>query len=462
MPLLESRIGTLIVVGADVLGAGAVPDLMHLHGLDRIDRIVLIGRVDSDAYELFMAAGGRLGSADEVADIVSGYREPPIEVAPLAASYGGLHRTLIDQIVLLSRRIAATMEAFSRKQIRLAVLAAALQLLDRPRTPGGLVVRLHALDVALHARGYQLRPDAFADIVKQCQARTQLDLWLPDAIDPPLPRDGMIVEELLERPLSAGAETLATWLESFDDSRTREIYGKMVQPLLEWRERQQIDVCVHDAADLEDWVFDRLRAGDAPGSALLHRTAARRYYLYLLTGQHDPYITPSTYTRSRLRGLALPDDLSDLIRATPSRRVTAHLGLLSERAYRSPLESSQARRFLSQFQDDIEVAWQRIDALRLPDELWAKVDPALRRSDGASYSRRTRGYLNAILLVLETGMAWDAVPPELDYGSGGRAQRQLRAWVKDETWAAVRSELQDVDVYRDVRWERASRAPRRP
>jgi hypothetical protein len=44
-----------------------------------------------------------------LADIVSGYREPPIEVSPLAASYRGLHRTLINQIVFLSRRIEATM-----------------------------------------------------------------------------------------------------------------------------------------------------------------------------------------------------------------------------------------------------------------------------------------------------------------------------------------------------------------
>lgn len=51
-PLVESGIGTLIVVGADVLAAGVVADLMHLHGLDRRDRVVLIGRADSDAYEL--------------------------------------------------------------------------------------------------------------------------------------------------------------------------------------------------------------------------------------------------------------------------------------------------------------------------------------------------------------------------------------------------------------------------
>jgi hypothetical protein len=108
-PLVESGIGTLIVVGADVLAAGVVADLMHLHGLDRMDRVVLIGRADADAYELFMAAGGRPGSADVLADIVSGYREPPIEVSPLAASYRGLHRTLINQIVFLSRRIEATM-----------------------------------------------------------------------------------------------------------------------------------------------------------------------------------------------------------------------------------------------------------------------------------------------------------------------------------------------------------------
>lgn len=107
-----------------------------------------------------------------------------------------------------------------------------------------------------------------------------------------------------------------------------------------------------------------------------------------------------------------------------------------------------------------EGAWQRIEALRLSDELWAKIDPLLRRGDGA-LSRRTRGYLNAILLVLGAGVAWDAVPPELNYGSGGRSYRQVRAWVKDETWAAVRSELQNVWVYRDVRWEGVSRAPPR-
>jgi Regulator of chromosome condensation (RCC1) repeat len=339
----------LIVVGADVLAAGVVADLMHLHGLDRMDRVVLIGRADADAYELFMAAGGRPGSADVLADIVSGYREPPIEVSPLEASYRGLHRTLINQIVFLSRRIEATMEAFSRKQVRLAVLAAALQLLDRPRTTGGSVVRLHALDIALHARGYRLRPDVFADAVKQCQARTQLDLWLPDATDPPLPRDGMIVEDvLLERPLPAGAETLARWLEGFDDPRTRETYAHMVQSLLEWRERQRIDMYVHDADDLEDWVFDRLRAGDAPGSAVLHRTSARRYYVYLLTGRDDGQITPNRYALlDKLLARGFPDDLRSLVRATPSRQITVGLRLLSGRPFRAPLESPQARKFLT-------------------------------------------------------------------------------------------------------------------
>jgi len=460
-PLAESQIGTLIVVGADAVAGDVVPDLAHLRDVDRLDRVVLIGRSDSQAYERFVAGGGQPGSVELVAGVANSYREPAPDVSPLSASYRRVDRALLNQLVFLSRRIEVTIEAFSRTQIRFATLAAALQLLDRPRSTAGFIARLHALDISLHARRYRLQPDSFADAVKQCAARTQLDLWLPDAIEPSLPRDRMaVVDTPLDRPLPANAQTLARWLAEFGDARTREVYARTVEPLLEWRRRERIDPHDHNAADLEDWAFDRLRAGDAPGSAVMHRSSARRYYLYLLTGRHDAEISPNRRAwRQPQSPLSFPDGLEAIIRAAPCRRITSGPRLLSG-PHRSPLESPQARKLLGVFGNDLEGAWQRIEALRLSNELWAKIDPLLRCGDGAQ-SRRTRGYLNAILLVLGAGLAWDAVPPELNYGSGGRSYRQLRAWVKDETWAAVRSELQNVGVYRDVRWERVSRAPPR-
>ncbi len=458
-PLVESRIDTLVVVGADAVAGGVVPDLAHLRDIERLDRVVLIGRSDSRACERFVAGGGRMGAVELVADVTNGYREPAVEVSPLAASYGRLDRALLNQIVFLSRRIEVTFEAFPRKQVRLAILAAALQLLDRPRSTAGFITRLHALDISLRARDYRLRPDAVADAVKQCEARTQLDLWLPDAIDPPLPRDSMIVAATpLDRPLPANAQTLARWLAGCGNVRTRDVYARAVEPLLEWRRRERIDAHDHTAADVEDWAFDRLRAGDAPGNAVLHRSSARRYYLYLLTGRHDAQISPTrTAWRQSQPPPGFPGELTALIRAAPSRHITAALGLLSGRPHRPPLESPQARKLLGVFGDDLDAAWRRIEALRLSDDVWATIHPLLRRGDSTQYSRRTRGYLNAIMLVLGAGLAWDAVPPELNYGSGGRSYRQLRAWVKDETWGAVRSELQHAGDYRDVRWERVSR-----
>lgn len=136
-PLLESRIDTLIVVGADAVAGDVVPDLAHLRDIERLDRVVLIGRSDSKACERFVGGGGRLGSVKVVAGVADGYGEPAVDVSPLAASYGRLDRALLNQIVFLSRRIEVTIEAFPRKQVRLAILAAALQLLDRPRSTAG-------------------------------------------------------------------------------------------------------------------------------------------------------------------------------------------------------------------------------------------------------------------------------------------------------------------------------------
>jgi hypothetical protein len=456
-PLLESQISTLIIMGADALATRTVPDLLHLRELDEIDRVLLIGRSDSDVCERFIAAGGRRGPATLIADLVGGQQEPAIEISPLVASYGALDRTLISEVALLWRRVEVTIKAFGRNQLRLAILAAGLQLLDRPRSNAGNVMRLHALDIALHTRGHRLRPDTFADAVQHCGARTQLDLWLPDAIEPPVAHGRMIVEDAnLERPLPANDETLARWLEGLDQPRTRALNAHIVQSWLQWRERQQIDAFEHDAADVEDWAFDRLRAGVAPTTAATHRSTARRYHGYLLTGRHDAQIRPSTTDPFWL--LRFPDDLADLIAAAPTRHVW--INVLSGRKPRAPLESPRARKLLSRFDDDLDAAWQQIEALRMTRESWDKVRPLLRRDarDGSvANSRRTRGYLNAILLVLGTGVPWDAVPPELEYGSGGRACTQLREWMNDETWAAVRSALQDVDVYRDVQWERMSR-----
>ncbi len=453
-PLLDSQISTLIVIGADALAAGTVPDLLHLRDLDAIDRVLLIGRADCDVCERFIAAGGRRAPATLVADLVDAQRDPAVDMSPLTSSYRALDRRLISQVALLRRRVEVTIKAFGRTQLRLAILAAGLQLLDRPRSRAGNVMRLHALDIALHTRGHRLRPDTFADAVQHCAARTQLDLWLPDAIESPVARDHMIVEDTtLAHPLPASDETLARWLEGRNEPRTRALNAHIIQSLLEWRRRQQIDAFEHNASDIEDWAFDRLRAGVAPATAATHRSTARRYHAYLLTGRHDAQIGPGA--TDPFLPLRFPDDLAELIAAAPTRHVW--INVLSGRKPRAPLESPRARKLLSRFDDDLDAAWEQIEELRLTRESWNNVRPLLRRDVSAAYLRRTRGYLNAILLVLGTGVPWDAVPPELEYGSGGRARTQLHEWMSDGTWVAARNALRDVDGYRDVQWERMSR-----
>jgi len=59
--VMESQIRTFIVMGADALAPRTVPDLLHLRDLDGIDRVLVVGRADSDVCEHFFAAGGRRG-----------------------------------------------------------------------------------------------------------------------------------------------------------------------------------------------------------------------------------------------------------------------------------------------------------------------------------------------------------------------------------------------------------------
>jgi transposase len=73
------------------------------------------------------------------------------------------------------------------------------------------------------------------------------------------------------------------------------------------------------------------------------------------------------------------------------------------------------------------------------DELWELIQPLL--------PRRTRRYrhpgrrriddrkaLSGILFVLTTGIAWQRLPRELDFGSGMTCWRRLRDWQQAGVW----------------------------
>src|SRR3989442_11106609 len=68
----------------------------------------------------------------------------------------------------------------------------------------------------------------------------------------------------------------------------------------------------------------------------------------------------------------------------------------------------------------------------VPDRLWERIEPLLpARRHRIRYPGRkpldNRLVLQGILFVLHTGIGWEPLPQELDYGCGMTAWRRLRA-----------------------------------
>ena len=72
---------------------------------------------------------------------------------------------------------------------------------------------------------------------------------------------------------------------------------------------------------------------------------------------------------------------------------------------------------------------------RVPDSLWHELEPPIPKVERRfRYPGRKRhddrACLEGIILVLRTGMPWQALPTELGFGSGSTCWRRFRAWAQ--------------------------------
>jgi len=98
----------------------------------------------------------------------------------------------------------------------------------------------------------------------------------------------------------------------------------------------------------------------------------------------------------------------------------------------------------------------------ISDELWGSLEPMLPprppQTRGRTGRPRTsdRDVLEGIAVVLNTGIGWAKLPPELGYGSGWTCWRRMREWKKaavfEELYRAVLDRLGQRYV---VQWSRA-------
>ena len=97
----------------------------------------------------------------------------------------------------------------------------------------------------------------------------------------------------------------------------------------------------------------------------------------------------------------------------------------------------------------------------LPDELWAIVEPLLPpespKPSGGRPRVSDRDALRGILFVLQSGIPWAMLPPEMGCGSGVTCWRRLKAWQEAGVWAELHAALLDRLAGADrLDWGRAS------
>ena len=87
--------------------------------------------------------------------------------------------------------------------------------------------------------------------------------------------------------------------------------------------------------------------------------------------------------------------------------------------------------------------------------LWSRLQPLLpappaRTAKGGRPRLDDYRALNGILFVLRTGIAWEALPQQLGYGSGMTCWRRLRDWQAAGAWhglhMALLAQLRSQDV----------------
>jgi transposase len=96
----------------------------------------------------------------------------------------------------------------------------------------------------------------------------------------------------------------------------------------------------------------------------------------------------------------------------------------------------------------------------LPDELWEVIEPLLPKwtpsPKGGQPPVTDRAVLTGILFVLKTGIPWEDLPCEMNWGCGMTCWRRLRAWQADGTWDKIPKVLLAKLRHADkIDWSRA-------
>jgi transposase len=82
----------------------------------------------------------------------------------------------------------------------------------------------------------------------------------------------------------------------------------------------------------------------------------------------------------------------------------------------------------------------------VPDELWQQIEPLLppepKPSPKGGRPRVShRQALTGIVFVLRTGIPWQALPPELNCGSGSTCWRRFAQWTTLDVWSKLHAAL---------------------
>jgi transposase len=95
------------------------------------------------------------------------------------------------------------------------------------------------------------------------------------------------------------------------------------------------------------------------------------------------------------------------------------------------------------------------------DELWGLVEPLLPPSEprpkGGRPPKPNRAVLKGILFVLQSGIPWEMLPPEMGCGCGMTCWRRLQAWQQAGVWQKLHHVmLNRLGQADQIDWSRAA------
>jgi transposase len=95
------------------------------------------------------------------------------------------------------------------------------------------------------------------------------------------------------------------------------------------------------------------------------------------------------------------------------------------------------------------------------DELWGLIEPLLPppspRLKGGRPAKPNRAVLKGILFVLQSGIPWEMLPPEMGCGCGMTCWRRLQAWQQVGVWQKLHHVLLNRLGQADqIDWSRAA------